>query len=289
MIFASSEASRRLISLKSISLVSKSTAWSVRHSGSIFADDRLSTRFVHSTFHTSSNQTSFSMTTSQRLTAIARRAALSSQGSQGSPSVAATARGLGALSASLHTTPSCCIPASRSRIALRANKETINSASTASSPILCLLARLPSAAHRTFATNPPRLNEASIPAGKGTPIGQIDRRLSLTFTCSVDDCGHRSTHEFAKRSYDKGIVLVQCPSCKNRHLIADNLGWFTEKPDEPKNIEDIVRAKGGRVRSGRAFLDDENQVVTEMTEGALDQGETLEIFTDSDDAAMNKA
>jgi hypothetical protein len=39
---------------------------------------------------------------------------------------------------------------------------------------------------------------------------------SLTFTCTANDCGHRSTHEFAKRSYEKGIVLVQCPECKSR-------------------------------------------------------------------------
>lgn len=41
---------------------------------------------------------------------------------------------------------------------------------------------------------------------------------SLTFTCSVDKCGERSTHEFAKRSYTKGIVIVQCPGCKNRYV-----------------------------------------------------------------------
>jgi protein import protein ZIM17 len=39
---------------------------------------------------------------------------------------------------------------------------------------------------------------------------------SLTFTCSVENCGERSTHEFTKRSYTKGIVIVQCPGCKNR-------------------------------------------------------------------------
>lgn len=52
--------------------------------------------------------------------------------------------------------------------------------------------------------------------GGGTPIGQIEQRLSLTFTCAVEGCGHRSSHEFAKRSYEKGIVIVQCPECKNR-------------------------------------------------------------------------
>lgn len=54
----------------------------------------------------------------------------------------------------------------------------------------------------------------------------------MTFTCTAGPekeqppCGHRSTHEFNKRSYEKGIVLIQCPECKARHLIADHLGWF---------------------------------------------------------------
>jgi protein import protein ZIM17 len=39
-------------------------------------------------------------------------------------------------------------------------------------------------------------------------------------------CGHRSTHEFSRKSYEKGVVLIQCPECKARHLIADHLGWF---------------------------------------------------------------
>lgn len=41
-------------------------------------------------------------------------------------------------------------------------------------------------------------------------------RLSLTFTCTVPDCSERSTHEFTKRAYQRGIVLVTCPKCKNR-------------------------------------------------------------------------
>lgn len=40
--------------------------------------------------------------------------------------------------------------------------------------------------------------------------------LQLTFTCTVEECGIRSTHAFAKKSYQRGIVLVQCPGCKNR-------------------------------------------------------------------------
>ena len=41
-------------------------------------------------------------------------------------------------------------------------------------------------------------------------------RLSMTFTCTVEGCATRSTHEFTKRSYQKGIVIVTCPGCKNR-------------------------------------------------------------------------
>ncbi|KAI0642416.1 DNL zinc finger-domain-containing protein [Trametes meyenii] len=78
-------------------------------------------------------------------------------------------------------------------------------------------------------------------------------KLSLTFTCTVEACHTRSTHQFTRRSYEKGIVIVQCPGCKNRHLIADHLGWFKESTEDGKlkTVEDLVRAKGEKVRRGR--------------------------------------
>ncbi|GAA5852332.1 hypothetical protein JCM8547_006741 [Rhodosporidiobolus lusitaniae] len=121
----------------------------------------------------------------------------------------------------------------------------------------------------------PALREQSLPQhtlnGPRTPIGQLDRRLQITFTCTApvpleegsDDakaCGHRSTHEFSKRSYDKGVVIVQCPECENRHLIADHLHWFSSTPspanptgqtfgaEQPRTIESILREKGEQVR-----------------------------------------
>lgn len=51
------------------------------------------------------------------------------------------------------------------------------------------------------------------------PIGQLERRLNITFTCTVPSCGHRSSHEFSRHAYEKGIVLCQCPQCLSRHLI----------------------------------------------------------------------
>jgi protein import protein ZIM17 len=41
-------------------------------------------------------------------------------------------------------------------------------------------------------------------------------RLAIAFTCTANACNHRSAHTFTKRSYERGIVIIQCPSCKNR-------------------------------------------------------------------------
>jgi len=51
------------------------------------------------------------------------------------------------------------------------------------------------------------------------PDPHVEPRLSLTFTCTVPDCGTRSSHTFTRRSYEKGIVLVQCPGCNNRCVL----------------------------------------------------------------------
>ncbi|KAI9573837.1 DNL zinc finger-domain-containing protein [Boletus coccyginus] len=84
---------------------------------------------------------------------------------------------------------------------------------------------------------------------------QADRpepRLAIAFTCTADGCNHRSAHTFTKRSYERGIVIIQCPNCKNRHLIADNLGWFKDDTQDGRlrNIEDILRSRGERVQRG---------------------------------------
>ena len=61
----------------------------------------------------------------------------------------------------------------------------------------------------------PRLSAVSLLKWQNTKVWSY---RSMTFTCTANRCGHRSTHEFSRRSYQKGIVLVQCPNCKNRYV-----------------------------------------------------------------------
>lgn len=67
-------------------------------------------------------------------------------------------------------------------------------------------------------------------------------QLMIAFTCKK--CDTRSSHVFSKQAYTKGSVLIQCPGCKGRHLIADNLKMFR---DNNINLEDIMKAKGESV------------------------------------------
>jgi mitochondrial protein import protein ZIM17 len=67
-------------------------------------------------------------------------------------------------------------------------------------------------------------------------------KLFMVFTCV--NCDTRAVKSFSKRAYEKGVVLVQCPGCQKRHVIADHLGWFGEH----KDVDEILRAKGESVR-----------------------------------------
>ncbi|KAL4736137.1 DNL zinc finger-domain-containing protein [Aspergillus similis] len=93
----------------------------------------------------------------------------------------------------------------------------------------------------------------------------------LSFTCKP--CGERSSHRVSKHGYHRGTVLIQCPSCKNRHVISDNLGIFFEKG---KTLDDLLQERGqaitrGTLQGDMEFWDD--GTVTKREDGNMSKGE----------------
>ncbi|KAF2649308.1 zf-DNL-domain-containing protein [Lophiostoma macrostomum CBS 122681] len=91
----------------------------------------------------------------------------------------------------------------------------------------------------------------SVPAkaSSDAPETRLDRdqvpAYELTFTCK--QCTTRTSHRVSKQGYHHGTVLIECPGCKNRHLISDNLKIFSDKS---VTIEDLMREKGQLVKRG---------------------------------------
>ena len=79
------------------------------------------------------------------------------------------------------------------------------------------------------------------------PQAEMDKRLLIGFTCKC--CQHRTHRTMSHQAYHHGIVLIECPSCQSRHLIADNLGWFKDTPKAAKKIEDMTEVVGEIRRS----------------------------------------
>ena len=152
------------------------------------------------------------------------------------------------------------------------------------------LTRLSQRLYSDSASNaPPSTRHLSQDTSNPAKTQQPDEpKYSLTFTCKVPECDERTSHMFSKRAYHHGIVIIQCPKCKNRyvvfekpttvfprvsesnlthdrHLIADNLGWFKDErtgQGSLRNIEEIMRSKGQQVTKGRLEAGD----VVEYTE-----------------------
>lgn len=95
-------------------------------------------------------------------------------------------------------------------------------------------------------------------------------QYELTFTCVP--CGTRSKHKISKQGYHHGTVLIACPGCKNRHVIADHLKIFG---DRKITVEDLMREKGQLVKRGTLdgdveFWDDGTTTPREVEEGKME-------------------
>ncbi|KAI1819454.1 DNL zinc finger-domain-containing protein [Xylaria intraflava] len=134
-----------------------------------------------------------------------------------------------------------------SRIASRHLVSILRPPKPVSAPLLRQYPRLPQVlqpiAHRFVHTIP----RPPTPAGDAETQSRklIEPHYQLTFTCVP--CGRRSAHKVSKQGYHKGSVLITCPSCRNRHVISDNLNIFG---DRKITVEDLLREKGQLVKRG---------------------------------------
>jgi protein import protein ZIM17 len=66
----------------------------------------------------------------------------------------------------------------------------------------------------------------------------VEPKIEMSMECRP--CGLRSLHRLSRQAYTRGVVIVTCPHCHQRHLIADHMGWF---PGEPRTVEDMPHVR----------------------------------------------
>ncbi|CAL6339011.1 unnamed protein product [Bathycoccus prasinos] len=83
------------------------------------------------------------------------------------------------------------------------------------------------------------------------------KELYMAFTCGK--CETRSIKGFSKRAYHFGVVVVTCPGCERKHVVADRLGWFGEKGDAGGFYPGEGKEEEGRERGGGEGDDDASE------------------------------
>lgn len=102
--------------------------------------------------------------------------------------------------------------------------------------------------------------------------------LYMMFTCGR--CDARAARGFSRQAYEKGVVIVTCPECQVKHVVADRMGWF----GEPGSVEDFIaekaRADGGgedKATRGSIRLTEDGDGTLEINSDELE--EWLKRFT----------
>ncbi|CEP62412.1 Zim17p LALA0_S05e05072g [Lachancea lanzarotensis] len=130
---------------------------------------------------------------------------------------------------------------------------------------------------RAFSNSTIQRNEAPqglAAAAKAAAVKTDKPAMMIAFTCKK--CNTRSSHTMSKQAYTGGTVLIQCPGCKSRHLIADHLKIFS---DDHITIQDILSAKGESVAlttDDLAFEDIPEKLRSTIGHHAKDAPETVQ-------------
>ncbi|KAL0880352.1 hypothetical protein ABMA27_002795 [Loxostege sticticalis] len=93
---------------------------------------------------------------------------------------------------------------------------------------------------RQFGTTATKFNEVPLTSEPK----KFEGKFQLMFTCKK--CNTRNSKFITKLAYYKGVV-ISFKLNKNKHLIADNLNWFSDMNGK-KIIEDIMAEKGETVQ-----------------------------------------
>lgn len=83
------------------------------------------------------------------------------------------------------------------------------------------------------------------PSSASVPGSSSEAAYAFVYTCKK--CETRSAKRIGKRAYHEGVVVVKCDGCGSHHLVADNLRWFGESPE---NVETLLKARGEQVVTG---------------------------------------
>ena len=119
-----------------------------------------------------------------------------------------------------------------------------------------------------------RGNSSSSSSSDDNATGEKKKELYMVFTCNK--CETRSTKGFSKRAYNYGVVIVTCPGCESKHVVADRLGWFGEKGD----VGDFIKEKTEREGSNAGDFSAEQEERATMMRAKIEADGTLEFDED---------
>jgi hypothetical protein len=107
------------------------------------------------------------------------------------------------------------------------------------------------------------------------------RKLAIVFTCTV--CDTRSAKQFTEQAYNNGVVIVTCPGCQNKHLIADRLGYFQ---DGEFDLNNVAEQRGEQLKMLSTDEDNVLEITLEDLVGK-DKAEELRLSTANNTATAD--